>query len=251
MRNNPKVSIVTAVLNGVATIEGCIKSVAGQNYPNLEHIIVDGGSKDGTIDVIKRNNKRIAHWITEPDNGVYDAMNKGINAATGDIVGTLNSDDIFTDECALARAINAICDQHVDSCYADLVYVDRADTSRIVRIWRAGPYEKKKFRAGWMPPHPTFFVKRWVYEKYDLLKLDFPLAADYELMLRFLYKHEISTTYIPEVLVKMREGGASRPGMYTVKSMVENYRAWKVNGLSYPPTVLLKPFLKISQFLNQ
>jgi glycosyltransferase len=186
-------------------------------------------------------------------------MNKGIKLAKGDIIGILNSDDVFADKNAVSRAVSAIVDQKVDSCYADIVYVDRADTSRVVRNWQAGPYEKKRFRTGWMPPHPTFFVKRSVYEKYGLLNLDFPLAADYELMLRFLYKHEVSTTYIPEVLVKMRAGGTSpprgrragRPGMYTIKSVIENYRAWKVNGLSYPPTMLLKPFSKISQFLRQ
>ncbi len=251
MHNDLKVSIITVVYNSAETIGDCIQSVATQTFPNLNHVIIDGGSTDGTLDVISRftsNDSRIAKVVSEPDKGLYDAMNKGLKLAKGDIIGILNSDDVFADKNAVSRAVSAIVDQNVDSCYADIVYVDRADTSRVVRSWRAGPYEKKRFRSGWMPPHPTFFVKRSVYEKYGLLNLDFPLAADYELMLRFLYKHEVSTTYIPEVLVKMRAGGTSRPGMYTARSVLENYRAWKVNGLSYPPAMLLKPFSKLFQY---
>ena len=132
-----------------------------------------------------------------------------------------------------------------------MVYVDRDDTTKIVRQWKAGEYKKEKFKTGWMPPHPTFFVKREIYEKYGYLNLEFPLAADYEIMLRFLYKYEVSTIYIPKVLVKMRAGGTSKPGFYTAKAVLENYRAWKVNGLRYPFTLLLKPLSKIMQFVNK
>ncbi len=245
-----EVSIITAVFNSSKTIEDCMKSIHFQTYPHIEHIIIDGGSTDGTLNIIEKYRDKIAKLVSEPDRGIYDAMNKGINLATGDIIGILNSDDVFADKNTVSRAVSAIVDQNVDSCYADIIFVDRADTSKVVRTWQSGPYEKKKFRAGWMPPHPTFFVRRSVYDKYGLLNLDFPLAADYELMLRFLYKREISTAYIPKVLVKMRAGGTSRPGMYTIKSVIENYRAWKVNGLPYPVTVLQKPFAKISQFFH-
>jgi len=247
----PEITIITVVYNGHDMIEDCIRSVAAQNYPNIKHIIIDGGSTDGTLEVIlKYNGNGQTLCISEPDNGIYDAMNKGIGLATGDIVGILNSDDVFADEHSVGRAVSAIVEQNVESCYADVVYVDRSDIKKVVRSWQAGHYEKKKFRYGWMPPHPTFFVKRLIYEKFGLLNPDFHLAADYELMLRFLYKQEVSTTYIPEVLVKMRAGGTSSPGVYTLKSILENYRAWKINGLYYPPTMLFKPFEKISQFFR-
>lgn len=244
----PEITIVTVVYNSYAMIEDCIRSVASQNYPNIKHIIIDGGSKDGTLEIILKYNSQTLECLSEPDNGIYDAMNKGIGLATGDIVGILNSDDLFADTHSVGRVASAIVEKNADSCFADVVYVDRSDIKKVVRSWQAGPYKKNKFRYGWMPPHPTFFVKRSVYEEFGLLDLDFPLSADYELMLRFLYKHEISTVYIPEVLVKMRTGGTSSPGVYTIKSILENYRAWKVNGLCYPPTMLIKPFGKISQF---
>ena len=142
-------------------------------------------------------------------------------------------------------------ENNADSCYGDLVYVDRNDTNKIVRYWKAGNFYKERFKKGWMPPHPTFFVKKEVYERCGYLNLGFPLAADYEIMLRFLYKYEVSTIYIPKVLVKMRAGGTSKPGFYTAKAVLENYRAWKVNGLGYPITLLLKPFSKIMQFVNK
>jgi glycosyltransferase involved in cell wall biosynthesis len=243
-----KVSIITVVYNGKNTIEDCIKSVAGQTYPNIEHIIIDGGSTDGTVEVIKRYKDKFSYWVSEPDNGIYDAMNKGIKAATGDIIGILNSDDMYADNSVIESVVRTITENNVDSCYGDLVYVDRDDTAKIKRQWKAGKYKKERFKTGWMPPHPAFFVKKEMYKRYGYLNLNFPLAADYELMLRFLYKHEVSAAYIPKVLVKMRAGGTSKPGLYTVRAIIENYRAWKVNGLHYPITVLLKPFAKIYQF---
>jgi len=177
-------------------------------------------------------------------------MNKGVRAASGDIIGVLNSDDIYADESVIETVVNAISDNNSLSCYGDLVYVERQNPEKIVRYWKANQFSKDRFKKGWMPPHPTFFVKREVYEKYGLFNLDFPLAADYELMLRFLYKHEISTTYIPKVLVKMRTGGTSKPGAYTINAIKENYKAWKVNGLTPNPiTFALKPLSKILQFI--
>jgi len=243
-----KVTVITAVLNGVEIIEDCIKSVFSQSHKNIEHIIIDGGSTDGTLDVIKKYENKITKVISEPDNGIYDAMNKGIKAATGDIIGILNSDDFYADEAVIEDIVKAITENKTDSCYGDIVYVDRDNPDRIVRYWKAGGFDRDKFKRGWMPPHPAFFVKKEIYKRYGYLNLSFPLAADYELMLRFLYKHGVSTTYIPKVLVKMRVGGTSRPGLYTVRAIIENYRAWKVNGLHYPITVLLKPFSKLVQF---
>jgi len=244
-----KISIITVVYNGKNTIEDCLRSVRNQTYPSIEHIIIDGGSTDGTVEVIKRYEDRIVYWISEPDKGIYDAINKGIRESTGDIIGILHSDDFYTDENVINDVVKAISANKVDSCYGDIIYVDRKDTNKVTRYWRAGEYDREKFRKGWMPPHPTFFCKRSIYEKYGLLNLDFPLAADYELMLRFLYKYQVSATYIPRILVKMRTHGTSRPGKYTLGAIIENYRAWKVNNLEYPFTMLLKPFLKTFQFL--
>lgn len=247
--NRMKVSIITAVLNNRKFIESCINSVQSQTYPNIEHIIIDGGSTDGTLDIIQKYNNKIAKYITEKDNGIYDAMNKGIKTATGDIIGILNSDDMYYNRKVLETVIRTFAEENASSCYGDLVYVEKGNPEKVARYWKSGEFYKERFKKGWMPPHPTFFVRKVIYEKYGLLNLDFPLAADYEIMLRFLYRHEISTSYIPQVLVRMRVGGTSRPGVYTMKSVFENYRAWKVNGLSYPLTMLLKPFSKLFQYV--
>jgi glycosyltransferase len=216
----------------------------------VEHIIVDGGSTDGTLGVIQKYQSSIAQWISEPDSGLYDAMNKGIRMATGDIVGILNSDDFYTERNALSLVAECINREDVDTCYADLAYVDVGNIHKRVRHWQSGNYKRRKFRYGWMPPHPTFFVRRAIYEKYGLFNLDFKLAADYELMLRLLYKHNVSCAYIPRYLVSMCTGGACKPGpSNTFNNMAENYRAWKVNDLSPNPlTFILKPLSKLPQY---
>lgn len=247
-----KVSIVTAVFNGADTIEDSMRSTCGQTYTNIEHIVIDGGSTDGTLDIIRKYRHKIAKLVSEPDNGIYGAMNKGIRNATGDIIGILNSDDLYVDENVIGDVVNAISENNVDSCYGDLLYVERKDTNEIVRVWNSGVYDRESFRKGWMPPHPTFFVKRSIYEKYGFFNTDFRIAADYELMLRFLYRYNVSTAYIPRVLVKMRTGGKSRPDVIRVaKNMIENYRAWKVNGLKpNPTTFVLKPLSKAVQYIK-
>lgn len=247
-----KISIVTVVLNNKDYIEDCIQSVISQTYPFVEYIIMDGGSTDGTLDVIKKYREDIAIFISESDEGIYDAMNKGIKAATGDIIGILNSDDVYAGDNCLATVAACFAENNVDSCFADLVYVDADNIDKQVRYWQAGDYSKNNFKRGWMPPHPTFFVRRSVYEEYGLFNLNFPLTADYELMLRFLYKNNVSTSYIPMCLVKMRSGGKCHPGLVnTFNNMKENYRAWKVNGLKANPlTFLLKPLSKTIQYVK-
>lgn len=245
-----KVSIITVVLNGAKTIEDCIKSVLSQKYPNIDYIIIDGESTDGTLDIIKKYEDKITYWVSEPDKGLYDAMNKGIKVATGDIVGILNSDDIYNDEFVIEDVVKTIAQSGTDSCYGDLAYVDSKNPDRIIRYWRAGNYHKYRFKRGWHPPHPTFFVKRTVYEKYGNFDLSFPISADYELMLRFLYKHNISCIYLPRVLVKMRTGGKSAPGIInTIKANIEVYKAWKKNKLNTSVFIIaLKPLSKVQQF---
>jgi glycosyltransferase involved in cell wall biosynthesis len=248
-----KVSIVTATYNSSETLEDCIKSVASQTYPDIEHIIIDGDSTDGTLDVLKKYEDKIAKIISEPDNGIYDAMNKGLGSATGDIIGILNSDDMYADNSVIESVVSTIAENNVDSCYGDLVYVDQHDTNKVVRHWKSGNFFKERFKRGWMPPHPTFFVKKHIYEQYGIFNLDFPLAADYELMLRFLYKYNVSIAYIPKSLARMRTGGRCHPGILnTSKNMIENYRAWKINGLN-PNffTFLLKPLSKTLQYFNK
>jgi len=206
MKNSPLVSIITVVLNRKDTIEFAIKSVLSQTYSNIEYIIVDGGSTDGTVDVIKKYNKYILKWISEPDNGIYDAMNKGIKMARGQIIGILNSDDVYADNKVIEVVVKAIEENNADCCWSDLVYVDRENTDKIIRYWKSSEFKEEKLKRGWMPPHPTFFVKKWVYEKYGYFNLDFPIAADYELMLRLLEKYKIRSCYIPKVLVNTRHG---------------------------------------------
>lgn len=247
-----KISIITVSLNSVNTIEDCIISVVNQSYKNIEYIIIDGGSIDGTLDIIKKYESKISFWISEKDYGIYDAMNKGINSATGGIVGIINSDDFYANWSVIKEIVEFMSKEKVDSCYGDLTYVDRKNTNKIIRFWKSGKFRKSKFKIGWMPPHPTFFVKKQIYEKYGLFNLKFYMGADYELMLRLLYKHNISTVYIPKVLVKMRTGGENRPSFINViNNGISCYHAWKANG--FRPKIiifLLKPLLKVSQFLK-
>lgn len=247
-----RVSIITTVYKGVKTIEDCIKSIINQTYSNVEYIIIDGGSTDGTLDIIKKYMNSIAKVLSEPDDGIYHAMNKGIKIATGEVVGILNSDDIYADNYVIENVVRYLSENDVDCCYGDLVYVDKNDANKIVRKWIAGNFAKRKFEKGWMPPHPAFFVKNRIYEKYGSFNLKFPIVADYELMLRLLYKHDISTIYIPKILVKMRTGGKSNPSFNNViNNSISCYHAWKANGLRPKIiTFLLKPILKVSQFIK-
>jgi len=248
-----KISVITATLNNKACIEGCIKSVLTQNYKNIEYIIIDGGSTDGTIDVIKKYKDTISKWISESDRGIYDALNKGIKLASGDIIGFLHADDFYANNRVLETIVSHITKHNVDSCYGDLFYVDKYNSDKVVRHWKSRPYRDGLFKRGWMPPHPTFFVKKEIYDKFGYFNTEFKIAADYELMLRFLEKYKISTHYIPEVFIKMRIGGTSNKSMKNIfiKSC-EDYKAWKINSLNGGiSTILLKNLSKIPQFLRK
>jgi glycosyltransferase involved in cell wall biosynthesis len=245
-----KISIITVSYNSQDTIEDTIKSVLGQSYEDIEYIIVDGKSSDNTLDIVDKYKDKTSKIISEPDKGIYHAMNKGIRLATGDIVGILNSDDLYENYEVISVVVKTIRDKEVDCCWADLVYVNRFDTDKIIRNWESSEFKKGLFKSGWMPPHPTFFVKRKVYEKYGLFDLDFSISADYELMLRFLKKYKIRSCYISEVLVKMREGGNSRPSfLNTIRANKECYRAQIKNGLKPNPFLIFKkPLSKLKQF---
>ena len=249
----PLVSIITPVLDRKNTIDSAIKSVLGQTYRNIEYLIVDGGSTDGTIEVINKYREKISKFISEKDKGVYDGMNKGIRMASGEIIGILNSDDVYASDNVIEEVVKAMEESNADCCWGDLVYVDAKDTNKIIRYWKSSEYEPGKFKKGWMPPHPTFFVRRWVYEKYGRFNLDFPISADYELMLRFLEKYKIRSCYIPQVMVKMRVGGQSNKSIINIiKANIECYKAWKINGLEVDFfRIFLKPLSKIRQYLKK
>lgn len=244
-------SIIVAVRNGAATIKDCIDSIMRQNYP-VELIVVDGASTDGTPDIVRKC-KVECRLVSEPDNGVYDAMNKGIALATGDVIGMLNADDFYASSDVLKKVALAFSDASIDSCYGDLVYVGQSETSKIVRYWRSGRYDVRRFYRGWMPPHPTFFVRREVYERYGTFNLNLGSASDYELMLRFLLKHGISTRYIPEILVKMRVGGMSNVSLLNrLRANKMDREAWRINGLKpLSLTFLLKPLRKMVQYFRK
>ncbi len=250
-----KFSIVTVAYNSASTIRDTIESVLYQSFSNIEYIIIDGLSKDNTVDIIKeyepKFNKKM-RWISEKDNGIYDAMNKGLNMATGDVIGIINSDDILSDPKALSKVMTYfIEDDSIDCVYADLYYVSQNDINNIVRYWKTG--EKRSFSKGWHPAHPTFYVKKSVYDKKGVFDLNFKLAADFELMLRLVEKERISMIYLPEPLVKMRLGGATSKNFTNIKNgNLECIQAFKKNRISVSP---LYPFYrllpKIFQFFNR
>jgi len=245
-----KISIITVSLNSAENIADCIKSVVSQDYQDFEYILIDGGSSDGTIEIINKWRTRDSIVLSEADSGFYDALNKGIGMASGDVIGILNADDVYANDRVLKKVAVCLEEGMVDSCYGDLVYVDPIDSGHVRRYWRAGNYSAKSFLQGWMPPHPTFFVRSKVYQRYGGFNLELGTAADYELMLRFLARYKITTSYIPEVLVKMRMGGQSNATL--LRRLAANRmdrKAWQVNGLKPCPwTLLLKPLSKIGQY---
>lgn len=238
-----KISIITVCYNSEKTLETTIESVINQTYKNIEYILVDGGSKDGTLSLIKKYEKNISKWVSEEDKGLYDAMNKGVSMATGEVLGLINSDDLFCDNKALEKVMNVFKnDDKLDSVYADLYYVAQNDTGKVVRRWITG--KQKPFKYGWHPAHPTFYIKKSVYDKYGLFDLSFKLAADFEIMLRFLDKYKISTSYLNEPLVKMRLGGETNKSLKNIYNQnVECLKAFKKNELR--AFKLLYPFFRI------
>jgi glycosyltransferase involved in cell wall biosynthesis len=245
---NIKVTIVTVCYNSHRYIDHCIKSVLNQSYPNIEYIIIDGGSTDNTLERIKSYGSKIDKLISERDNGIYDAMNKGLKMASGDYIGILNSDDFYIDNKVIEKVVNRLHQDNSDSLYADLIYVDNANTDKQVRYWKSGPFKRDSFKTGWHPPHPTFFVRNEIYKRFGYFFVDFKLAADFELMLRFLEKAQISVSYLPEPIVKMRMGGASNKSISNIiRQNIECYKSFKKNNLHVSflyPIYRLLPKLK-------
>ncbi len=245
-----KVSIITATYNSAATVSDTLTCVQQQDYPDIEHIIIDGGSKDDTLKIVDRFS-HVAKIISEKDDGIYDAMNKGISFATGEIIGILNSDDVYSNNHVISEVVSAFENDAVDVCYADLQYVQQNDTSKVVRTWKSGKFSEKSFYWGWMPPHPTLFVRKSVYTKTGTFNTLLKFSADYEMMLRILVKYKMYACYIPQVIVMMRAGGISNASVSNrVKANKEDRLAWRLNGLKpYFFTLYLKPIRKVFQFL--
>ncbi len=246
-----KISIITVSYNSEKTIEQTILSVLGQDYNNIEFIIIDGNSTDSTQKIIEKYRSQISKVIIEKDNGIYDAMNKGIKIATGDVIGILNSDDEYFSNKAVSAIVNKFKHEEIDALYADLVYVQEENTSKIVRYWKSGKYSEGKFMWGWMPPHPTFYVKKTIYGKFGLYHSEMKSAADYEMMLRLIHKNKIKIGYLEEIVVKMRVGGISNSSIQNrIRAHREDYKAWELNNLKpYFFTLFLKPLSKLTQFL--
>ena len=246
----PLISVITAVYNRADTIQGALDSLAGQTWPAVEHIVVDGGSTDGTLAVLEANRERIATLVSEPDDGIYDALNKGLALARGEVVGLLHSDDCFAHERVLERVAKAFADPDVEGVYGDLDYVSKAEPGRIIRRWRSGEYRRSQLAWGWMPPHPTLFLRRSVIERWGGYDTRYRIAGDYDAMLRYLARGGVRLAYLPEVLVKMRVGGESNRSLSRIlRKSREDYRALRENGVGGLGTLLAKNLRKVGQFL--
>lgn len=245
----PKVSVITAVYNNAATVKDTLLSFRSQSYPHAEHIIVDGASTDGTLDVVRQYAGKNAVIRSEPDQGMYDAMNKGLALASGDIVGFLNADDVYADPHVLEEIVNTIDEKNVDAAYGDLVYIDRTDIGKVVRYWKSRDYRDGLFEKGWMPAHPTFYARKSVYEKYGGYDLSYRRQSDFELTLRFLAVHKIKSAYIPKILVHMRSGGASQGLRHIIEGNIEAYRACRRHSLKVSPLFIARKILsRVPQF---
>jgi len=248
-----KISIITVVYNNDKTIEDAIVSVLNQNYKNIEYIIVDGASEDKTISIINSYRDNISKFITEPDKGLYDAMNKGIAQATGDIIGILNSDDLYQDRKVITDVVNEFKKHpEIDLLYGDLVYVKGEDTQKIIRNWKSKEYYHEFFEDGNVPPHPSLFIKSKVYKEAGLFNLDYKLAADYEFMFRIFKLYNFKPLHMKRLMVRMRLGGATNKSIKNIlNGNKEILRAWIDNGLKVPMLLMPKRFFKrIVQFIK-
>ncbi len=248
---NPiKVSIVTVVYNNASTIGDTLDSVAGQDYPNIEHIVIDGNSTDGTSAILEQRKDQLGKYLREADRGIYDAMNKGIGLATGDIVGILNADDFFEESTTISQIVKQFETNPTDCLYGDVQFVSQSDPTRIVRYYSSMHFRPNRFAYGFMPAHPSFYVKRSHYEQLGVYKTDYKIAADYELLIRFLLVHKLKYQYFKHPLVRMRTGGASNAGFLTYWTLnTEVVRACKANGIATSlPQVLCKYFIKLFEF---
>jgi len=245
-----KISVITAVWNSETTVGEAIASVASQTHADLEHVIMEGNSSDGSLAAIERAAHPRMRLISEPDDGIYDALNKGVKNATGDVIGFIHSDDFLAHNGALARIAAAFDDPAVEAVFSDLDYVSQADTSCVIRHWSTGPYHPRRLKYGWMPAHPTLYLRRDVYERFGAYDKNLRIAADYDFILRYFSQATGKSVYIPEVLYKMRVGGVSNRNWAKIcQKMEEDMLAIRRNRVGGVYTLALKNLSKVSQFL--
>lgn len=245
-----KISVVTAVYNRASTIGQAIESVQAQTHADVEHVVQDGGSTDGTLEEITRLANQATRLSSERDEGLYDAINRGISRTEGDVVGLMHSDDAFAHEDILARVARTFEDPDIDGVYGDLDYVSASDDTRVIRHWKSGPYRREQLKRGWMPPHPTLYLRRRVFEEWGLYDTGFQIAADYDAMLRYLWRGKIQLAYLPEVMVRMRLGGESNRSLGRIlQKSREDYRALRRNEVGGLKALAIKNTSKLKQFI--
>ncbi len=245
-----RVTIITVTMNSARFLEDCIQSVIRQNYNDIEHIVIDGASTDGTLVIIEKYKDHISKWISEKDGGMYDAINKGMQMASGDIIGTLNSDDVLAAPNVISTIVDSFNDQSIDAVYGDLVYVDPINTDKVIRVWRGLPFKRSRYKYGWMPAHPTFYFRKALLPKYGYYETHYFTASDYEFMARYLFYFRVNASYIPKLIVKMRTGGMSNKTIYQrLRANRRDFLAMKRNRIPFPFIVsMLKPLIKLHQF---
>lgn len=247
-----KISIITAVYNNKNQIVEAIESVLNQSYHDIEYIVIDGASTDGTTEIIRSYGDKISKFVSEPDKGIYDGLNKGIHQASGDVICFLHSDDFYLHDQVIEMVVEYFQKNDCDGVYGDLIYVNKNHTDKVVRYWKSGRFEYKNLKKGWMPPHPAFFIKREIYDKFGCFDADFKISADYNFMLKILSSQKFTACYIPSVLYVMRIGGASNKSIKNLwQKSKEDLRALKQNNVGNMITLFLKNVSKISQFFRK
>jgi glycosyltransferase len=246
------VSVITACYNAATTLPDTLTSIHSQTHPAVESVVIDGNSVDGTVEVIRALHGGRGPWISEPDAGIYDALNKGIRRSSGDVVGFLHADDTLAHPRVLADIAACFEDPEVEACYGDLVYVRREDPETVVRYWRSQPFKPDRLRRGWMPPHPTLYMRRSLYDRHGGFDTRYRIAADYDNMLRLLTRVDGRVVYLPEVLVRMRLGGASNRSLHNIwRKSVEDYQALRVNHVGGWQALAIKNLSKLPQFIRR
>ena len=245
-----KVSIITSCYNRVDTIQGAIESVLAQDYPNIEYIIVDGKSNDGSVDIINQYRGRVAKIVSESDHGMYEAINKGIRMATGDIIGLVHSDDFLYDSCVISDIVKRFEETNADFLYGDGVYVNAKDINKPVRNWIGGPYYRWKVACGWLPLHPTCYIRRDVMMREGLYDESFKIAADTDLLVRYLYKAHLNVVYMKRKIIRMRMGGLSTDSEKRKLMWNEDIRLYKSHGFCATPVKIMKMAWKVPQFIE-